>query len=737
MNRCFDRFNERKYFENTEKKVIFFVNSQGNGMSTFLYNILENKQYIFLRENTNSDIVFDFGNKQINEYEKTRLSFIDMEVENLQNLKSFLNLFYLVNTGGSFLRNVGIDLTDKVIKECNKNKYFFESFLNDYLLENKNKLDVNDIYLIVEHADFSTKSFLYKLKGISQNYNIKLVFCLHSPIIRAEFKNIFDDYLEIDFSKPTFENAKIIFDNLNMEKGFYSKKMYLSSNNLFEFISKYQLNKKNNTIVLDPLEYTLISFLSKIPCTYSKYEFDILCDYLESNALTNQKINREYYFDLFIQKGIISNHSHLYVTTQSFKSNVELDDHFNSFTSFALSKYKNLLYDFLYFMYQVNKKNINKTITDEIILHLIEKSENNTIILELIGYFKRTSNNYFNYLKLCKILFKNNLYEFLYEYDKLIPLENVEFQNLLNLMISDKKHMGFNEKSFKTQINECLNKYNKIDLQCLIVIIYLDYCINHNKKEMKRFFDERNIFYFQNYINSKYFYILESIIAYYSKETEAIDMYEHSIKIASNEKIYIYNNQFAFYLSKYANTGNYIDKTKKLYQNLIDNYKWIKDNQFFNTNILLFESLINNQNLYKFRTENDEKLETWDLYKLLNGAILDFSFSDNFYIKNYLYLEKKVKDSNRAPAKNIFYYNLYIIARCINDKGLLQVSKKYLKNNVDFKKSNIYSSYKKLESLNDKDIKYNKIKYVRFGYIFSRLSKIHYLFDEIALFNKQ
>ena len=77
MMNCYDRAHEKSAFIKSEKNVIIFTNSYRNGMTTFMYNILTNEQYIFIRENYEAKIVFDYADRSTRRKEEFRRNFLD------------------------------------------------------------------------------------------------------------------------------------------------------------------------------------------------------------------------------------------------------------------------------------------------------------------------------------------------------------------------------------------------------------------------------------------------------------------------------------------------------------------------------------------------------------------------------------------------------------------------------------------------------------------------------------
>lgn len=736
---CFDRSAEKKAFINSDKNVIFFVNAHGNGMSTFLYNVLNNKQYIFLRENDENKIVLDFGDRDIRKFEKTRRSFLDFEEKFFNEAKSFMNLFYLVPSIGSFLRNVGIDINDRQIKKLNKDKYSFEAFLSEYISTNINRANVQDIYLIIDHADNCTYSFLYKLLALLKKWDLKLIFCLEAPAIKAEFQKVFSQYLEIDFSKPIYEDALIIFENLNMDATCYSKEIYENCNNIYEFISIYQSNKRNLLFSQDNNETIILQYLIQMPCAFGKKDFDILCQYLTSNACTNQSIDPSSYIDLFIQNGIITEYGSLFRVTEVYGKQIDLSEIFIAFLGYALSFYKDLSYEFLFFIFKTLSEYKTKFITEKIIVRLLDESILKSEIQNILQFCQKNRLEYSLYLQICQILFRKQLYESLYIFEGEIPRKLRLFNKLLNQIIMDKKHFKINTFEYQSLIKRCMLYYNSCDLKCIIGIIYLDFCINHNKKKVADFLYKKSIYYYRNFENSKYYYKLESIIAFYIEDEDmAINLYYDSIGNATGiTRLYLTNNQFAFYLARFANKNQYIVETEATYLELVnDDYKWVIDNPFLNTNLMLFESIKNNCNRFNINTIKNETLMTWDLYKIINSSIVDFVYDKNFEIDNYIGLEKMILETHRAPAQNLYYYNLYVMAVCLNNKKAAKHAKHYLDHNNNFKHSNISNTYRELRKTNPDINRTNARRHVRFGYIFSRLVDMDPLFEEIAVFNR-
>ena len=744
MMNCYDRAHEKSAFIKSEKNVIIFTNSYRNGMTTFMYNILTNEQYIFIRENYEAKIVFDYADRSTRRKEEFRRNFLDFQIESIENTKFVFNLFYLLPNLGTFFRNVGIDLSNKAINGYSNLKYSFESFLKDYVNSCKNENHNDLIYLIVDHADNCSISFLNKIKNLINLGNIKIVICCESPLVKAEYKCIFDDFDLIDFSKPKYNDAIVIFNSMNMDCSLYTKDMYDKSNNLVDFFAKYQNEKRLTVSDIEPIDNCILSYLKYFSCYFSKKEFELLCIYLERNACVNMNIDADYYFDKFLQSGIIIRHGKYFVSLAVTDNAGDVSKEYLAFCTFALNYYSCLTYDFLYHVFKIYAIN-NFEMSEEIYKVLLNNSTNIDETKEIINSYRTKNFSFREYLEIIRILFDKRLYDLLFDYpaNKIDSLS--EFNKFLYLVIKDKKHMKINNSVYYRKAMLCFKKYNDINIRCLIAILNIDYYINHDKKRINVFLQQSHPFFYKNFEQSKYFYILTSIIAYYIEDNNsALYLYDYSIEHANElEKYYFLSNKFAFTLSKTIKQSSSISACDSIYNELTCNgTNWILEDSFFNTNILLFKSMKyyeNYYNLYNIENKlyNDDIvfLHTWDLFKLLNSLLLDFKFNDDFNMSNYIKLENLINKTNREPSKNIYFYNLYLIALSFGEKKLASKAKHYLKTKRDFKYSNIYKEFLNVQELKNSKT-FNPKDHVRFGYIFSRLTEIGYLLDEIADFIK-
>lgn len=743
MQECYDRANERKEFTISNKDVLIFLNSQGNGMSTFLYNILSNKQYIFIRENYKNDIVFDMGDKDTSNLEKAHRDFLDISIDALQQSKIALNLFYFTELG-TFFRNLSVEIANYAIRKLNNRKYSFENFLDNYIsyCENNGK-GAQFIYIIIDHADNCSGMFYNKVRSLLSRDNIKIIICLNSPTVKAEISSMFNDYDKIDFSKPSFENAKIIFDNLNFDSSVYDLSMYNNSRNIFDFIAKYQEQIKAISKNIDPTEELLDDILSQIKCRFSKKDFQMTCRYLVCNSYVDKNINSEEIFNQYLKNKKIINSGTLYscLSNHERTCNIAFNEIFLGLASYLLNSYSDLSYNFLFYLFHHCKEKIS--FECKILIYLLKQSDSITEITELIGnMLNNRSLTYAEYLNIIDVLFEKKLYNLLFVYPNSKKYDVHAFDQLLQLIIYDKKHMAVNTKSYKKALIKCLKLYQNIDIQCLLVILYLDFCINHDKKQIKKFISPKNKLFYNFYSNSKYYYILESIVAYYlNDENMSLDLYNESmIGKEIGVKTYLLNNKIVFLLRCFINEDRFNLELKESILDMYDLDCDVNDDKFLNTNILLYKSIsshVNQYSLHEFYDENNksyrQNLPTWDIYKILNAHILDFMYSSNFKFENYKDLERIVLKSNRAPTKNIYYYNYFVMASFYDNKIEKKKAMRFLDHNKDFYYSNIKDMY---NSIKVKDVKYfqmHKKKLVRFGYIFSRIIELNYLFKEIAV----
>lgn len=307
---------------------------------------------------------------------------------------------------------------------------------------------------------------------------------------------------------------------------------------------------------------------------------------------------------------------------------------------------------------------------------------------------------------------------------------------LLNVIAAEKSHKHTSPRIYICNIK---NKKNHIDFTCLNEIIYLDYCINHKKRNIKLFLNEKSIFYYDKYAQSKYYKTLLSIIAYYLPTFDlAINAYNEAL-INSNgiERINILNNKFAFLLKHFLTdekrNKNILSELENTVRLLLENeIVDISKDKFLNANYFLYLSTITSENKFVICDSDLSDNSTWSLYKRLNSMIFNFKQEQNFNIKEYLSLEEQILKSNRMPIMNLYYFNLFLMSKIFRSKELEKKALRVLSRS-DFKYSNIYEYFLKIKNLRNTSTAKN---YVKFGYIFSRVFDINYLFEELTLLSK-
>lgn len=746
MNECYDRSNERRDFDDCESNVIFFTSANGNGMTTFLYNVLNSKQYIFIKESMDGEIIFDKLDRSSFNFEKTRRSFLNLQREELEDTKAFMSLLYLIPNLGSFFYSAGVNSVNYQIKKINSIEYSFTEFLKTYIsIQKKETLNNEPIYLVVDHANRYSYSFICKLREQLNIENIKLVICLDEAIVKAEYKEILQgiDYKIIDFSKPKYTNALVIFQKSGMDQQYYNEKMYESSRNLIDFFGKYQVTLKKSQSDTNTTAILVYQYVHNLPCIYCKEVIYALCEYLVKNSYVNHSIDAHKIIDSFIKDRVISPQG-MYFKTISPVSDSDIAPMAIGFASYVLCTYKNFNYDFLYYIFTQYKD--CAFIDHSFLQYLLDNSSSPIEINEVINIFKKRKIDYPMYLTICKSIVDKMFYDCLFEYDGEIQDEWLLFDKLLRYIIRDRKHMLIDIRKFIRIIAKCMNRYDDPDVKCMFAIVYFDYCVNHARKYIKRFFKPHDLYYYRNFSASKIYYVLESIIAYYESDSHvALQMYDDAIKNADEtEKIYFLNNKFAYVLSRYINYDNFANETEMVIKQYdLKNNCCIVNNEFLNTNIVLYESIkkqcsVYNTSVYwdKTNLSYQHNLKTWNLYKIINHHILRFAFDKKFTIGEFSELEGLILETNRAPAKNIYYYNLFLMALCFDNKMYLIKAKSFLDKNRDFRCSNLYDIYNIACHQHQSAIIENKRRYIRFGYIFSRMTSLTYLFDAMAVFIK-
>ncbi len=232
---CYDRVHETSQFISSNKQCYAFINSEGNGITTFLLNKLYQKHYLFIKEYNNDAIICN--------NDDTTGFFIDTRDENArQNKKNLIE----ANCYLSFIKEIplGCCLADFIetkinqqIELCEENRISVLKLIYDYLsLPHK-----DTFYIIIDKADDVTAPFLRKLIRLVEHPNVKIIFTFTAPAIPAHYQEILSsDLCEIiNFSKPIYKNATMIFRNLNYDENYYDETMYEESSCIKDFIKKY------------------------------------------------------------------------------------------------------------------------------------------------------------------------------------------------------------------------------------------------------------------------------------------------------------------------------------------------------------------------------------------------------------------------------------------------------------------------------------------------------------------
>lgn len=713
---CYDRSSETHKFESTDKKIICFLNSAGNGITTFLYNKLQNQQYIFIKENFEHEIIFDFGDEKSNKAHDSIKELLDITIDELEGAKLWCNLFYFFPQQGTFLRNTSIDLINKKLMKANHAKKSFYDFIAEY--NTKFNKDNQLIYIICENADFVSKQALVKLRKLLIFDNVKLIFCYDSPCIKPEFSAVFEgEICSIDFSKPSFHNAQIIFRGLNWNVPVCMKDDYEKSSSFKEFERKYVEQSKNTESNINDL-YNIINLLQCLPCSISSHLLYLIRMYLTCTASLNDERSFERIINTLVEKQHIIEKNGLYtINFAKHQSNNTL----KGFIQYALNYYDKINIDALFYFYDINKD----AFTRKQLLHMCLSTSQKSRIALVLGALDNLSQE--DFIKAYIHLYNLKLFELLPIYKG-----NDKAFVLLNTIRAEKQHKKTSPKIYISNINESLR--SNIDFACLNAIMYLDYCINHKRDKLSLFLKNSTNFYYVNYAKSKYYYILLSIIAKFIDDSEqAVSIYDEAIRQSKGmESIYITYNKFA-YLLKIVLEGN--DEKKELleeiFQQLLNNTVIdVKKDEFLSANIMLYNSLRSNKDCFE-HDEVDMNM-TWNLFKQINENVFIFANNDCNQLFEYLKCEQIVMSSKRIPTLLLFYYNLYVMGKYYGEKRLMRKAARKLQY-YGIRKTDLYEKY--LQAQKSSKI-INKAMHVKYGYIFTRTFDMNYLFDEIAHINK-
>ena len=722
MLQNFDRRNESVAFSSACKQILFFLNAKANGMTTFLLHELKNIRYIFVNRNSNDDIIIDTADRASLEYKDDRIEMYDIII-NFEKLSNFsTNLLYFVPTLGTFLRNAYRDLFDQMIKKNNEAKYSFENFLDDYFIHFGNDL----ICLVLEHVETYSLTYLNKLKAIAQKYpNIKLIFTCDSPAIKAEILTIFSDFDQINFSKPSYEDACTIFEGLHLNNQIYNRKMYNSADNILDFLDKYYSEAKR--IESSNLNNLIESILSQFDCYFNKYIVDQLCHYLIVNNRIESVSEFEGIISQLLNDRIISERGDYYSYNLKTRDKA-LNIMFDSFLLYLLNNYQELNIDALYFVFCYKPS----FLTPDMIIYVVQKLYSPMRIKAVINYIKENIElTFVQYKLLYTHLFNLKLFHMIPEFNMKCDRELARNICLLNTITKEKQHLPTSCRIYQKNIKRYI--IENIDYACLNAVLLLDFAINHKRKLINEFTNKNGAFYEKKFSKSTYYYILQSVVAYYLHDTVvALDYYNCAIKKSSGvEQLLMLNNKLAFLIMEYIK-GN-------VSENIVtDAFKELESNEYFNGsafsfinhNVYLYKSVVYKKNM--FPEIKDEVFNTtWELFKKLNYLTFEFVYS-NIDVNQYYSIKNEIISSNRFPACNFFYYNLYIIAKSFNHDKYIKEAEHYLDHDANFKQLSLYNKYLNLKEKSGLFIYDNREQLVKHGLIFSRLFDLNYLFKTIA-----
>ncbi len=734
IENCYDRAYETQQFLRSSKRVIALTDCKGNGTTLFLQNKLINKAYIFLTENKNGEIIMASAHKRIEDSKDDIDQFLNSCIKEIDQIKLLANFLYLDKINGTLFRNLTNDsltIYQKKLQSLNSFDCFFDYYCNYYDFENH-----GHIYLIIDKANVLTEQFLRKIKKMfDKNYRVKLIFTFITPYIPIEFINLFNDIEIINFGKPIFENARIIFKNMNLDESCIDEKMYNSCANFEDFQKKYnEIQKLKFEKAPEPISL-FFEMLKHFDCRINKYILNVFYEYITNTGCVNKQINfEEIYLELHDKMIISLSEGEESIKINLFSSkydNTMID--FDSFIIFLLDKedYHLLNYEALYFIFKLD----SITPSSKFILEVFMRSTNIKHIKEILklhNYFIKDTDTY---LLVFAKLYNMKLFNYIPKINEL-KLDKFPYKILYQL-IDEKKHKKTSDRVYI----DCIKEYfsTNINFACLIEIMYFDYCINHKRNKLEKFFEKDNVYYYENYSKSKYYYILQNIVAYHFNDFNlALKVFDESINKCldkSNENItYFLNNKFVYLLKEYLAKNEYANMTmlKEIYESIIANQSDEVLSRFISNNIGLYLSCSTKEN--RFSNTDLEYENTWDLFNAINSLVFNFQYNIKFEINDYLNLEKYVIRSNRIPTKVLYYYNLYVISKKYKIPFISKLRIYFaMLNDINYKNTDIYMKYRTAKKRKKDATLENLVKY---GYISSRVFDINYLIDEIETFNK-
>ena len=734
MERCFDRANETQQFLNTSKRVIALVDCKGNGTTVFLKNKLENKPYIFVTENYNHEIIMTSADSKIESSKDNVEQFTESCINELEQIKFLSNFLCIDTCFNSFFKDIINDSITNIkrnLKSLNNFINFFEFYCKYYDFKK-----YGYIYTIIDKANSLTPMFIRNIfKLIYPNDKVKIVFTFTTPYIPSEYNEQFRDCEVINFCKPTYENAKIIFKNLELNNEYISKQMYEQCVNFEEFQKKYnEISKERENNSFDVITL-YIEMLKEFNCRINKYLLQCFHEYIYNNGFINEEINFDVIFNKLHKNTIISLSEGIEnIKINLIMSKIQIKIDFISFIHYLLSKenYDLLNYDTMYYIY--SKIDIN--LPSNFILKLFIRSTNKQHIQNILKDKKIFINNSSDYFIVYSKLYNMKLFNLIQKISNKMKREKICYK-ITDVLLKEKKHQKTFDYIYKKYIKE--NTIDNIDLSCLMAIIYFDYCTNHKRKNLKSFFDINSIYYYKKFIKSKYYYILENIVSFnITNLDDAIKSFDHSISICSNidkdNIAYFLNNKFVYLLKEYC-YGN-IEFNNSILNELYNKINDINNDEilslFVQNNLGLYLSLKTQKNMFAKNNNNLE--DTWILFNEINSLIFNFQCNNSFSIDDYIKLEQKVLKSNRIPTKILYYYNLYVISKKYKIPFASKIKMRLLLlNSNNYKNTDVYNKFiiakkeNKLEELQ---------KLVKYGFITSRVFNIDYLLNEIDIFIK-
>lgn len=723
----FDRESESIKFFESSKKIIVFIQAANNGMTTFLLNKLKDVGYIFVTQNYKDEIIIDSADKKASEFKDNREEMFDSLIKFDELAMCSTNLFYFVPEVGTFLRNTCRDVVETIKKRDERAKYSFENFLEDYFSYKTHK----PLFIIAEHIEKFNVNFLTKLKNIVSKFSeVRLILTCDGSAMRAEQAYIFDEYDVINFCKPSFENAIKIFHGLNLNETAYNKKMYDDSHDILDFLNKYN-NKLQELEIEDLTNIMVKKILSYFDCFFNEYFFTRLIEYLKDNTYIDNNVDPKDILKKLIEERIISDNGLLYKYNLEYKKDAQ-NILFIAFCAFVLEKYKKVNCDVLYYIF----KQQNNLLTSEMLVHLALNYTSETILTGIIKSLQEKKlDSIDQYYALYSHLFNLKLFALIPDYFGAMNKNEKKPLLLLKTIAKEKQHLKTSPSIYKRYIKE--NLKTNIDLACLNEILFLDYSINHKRKYLKLITQKCCQYNIRNFEKSKYYYILQNIVAYYIADSNvSIEFYNESISKASkSEKPLFINNKFAFQINEYRNKRIDQSELESTYLELLNECspKSIYYS-FIDHNIYLYNSLTQQKNAFPKLKEIDNS-KTWELFKKLNYYTCKFVF-DEVDINEFASIKEDVSFSNRFPSYNFYYYNLFVIAKAFEDKEYIKTATKYLDYNQNFKSLELYRKYKTIKNKNSDYFRKNKAELVKHGLIFSRLFDLDYLLKSLAEITK-